>query len=150
VAIHLMQGPADSEPRDPSELSEAQEGSAAMKVMRASYDVVVANYFLNLFDVDRAGRMMRILAERVRPDGLLICADFARPAGGRLGRWITQAHYRPANWVAWALGFCDLHPILDYPRLLEPLGFRIRHEQRFPVWLGQNPAYMMVVAERVL
>lgn len=114
------------------------------------YDVVVANYFLNLFDVARAREMLRRLSGLVRRGGLLMLADFARPAGGGVARALTSAYYRPVNAIAWALGFCALHPILDHARLLEPLGFRIRSERRFPVLLGVNPAYVSIVAERVL
>jgi hypothetical protein len=77
-------------------------------------------------------------------------ADFARPSGGGVARALTNAYYRPANAVAWALGFCALHPILDHAALLEPLGFRIRSERRFPVLLGIDPAYVSIVAERVV
>jgi demethylmenaquinone methyltransferase/2-methoxy-6-polyprenyl-1,4-benzoquinol methylase len=92
------------------------------------YDVVVANYFLNLFDVEHAREMLRHLCERA----------------------ITEIYYRPVNWSAWALGFCALHPILDYARLLEPMGFRVRSERRLPVFLGANPAYVSIVGRRVL
>jgi hypothetical protein len=92
--------------------------------------------------------MLERLTARVRPGGLLLCADFAPGEGGRLGHWISEAYYRPVNWIAWALGLCDLHPILDYPSLLEPLDFRIHRLQRFPVGPGRNPAYLSLAAER--
>ena len=113
------------------------------------YDVVVANYFLNLFDVERAREMLRHLAELVRPGGTLLLTDFALPEGGPVARAITEIYYRPVNWIAWALGLCALHPILDYARLVEPMGFRIDTERRFPVLLGANPAYISIVARRV-
>lgn len=113
------------------------------------YDVVVANYFLNLFEEARAREMLSRLAQLVRPGGALLLADFARPLGGTVARAITNAYYRPVNWIAWALGFCARHPILDYRLLLEPMGFRIRSERRFPVLFGSNPAYVSIAAERV-
>ena len=114
------------------------------------YDVVVANYFLNLFDEARAREMLIRLAGQVRPGGALLLADFALPLGGTFARAITNAYYRPVNWIAWALGFCARHPILDYRQLLEPMGFRIRSERRFPVVFGSNPAYVSIAAERVV
>lgn len=113
------------------------------------YDVVVANYFLNLFDVARAREMLGHLAEFVGPDGALVLTDFALPQGGWVARAITEIYYRPVNWIAWALGLCALHPILDYARLLEPIGFRIESERRLPVLFGANPAYVSIVAKRV-
>lgn len=136
----------------------AREGLAAQLIHgdvadhrpEADYDVVVANYFLNLFDVARAREMARRLGGLVRRGGLLMLADFARPSGSRLARALASAYYRPVNGLAWALGFCALHPILDYAKLLEPLGFRIRTERRFPVLAGRDPAYVSIIAERVL
>jgi ubiquinone/menaquinone biosynthesis C-methylase UbiE len=114
------------------------------------YDVVVANYFLNLFDVRRAREMARHLCGLVKPGGKLLITDFALPVGGSAGRLMTEIYYRPVNWIAWVLGFCALHPILDHARLIEPLGFRIRSARRFPVLLGANPAYISIVAQRVV
>ncbi len=113
------------------------------------YDVVVANYFLNLFDLEHAQEMARHLCSLVKPGGRLLVTDFALPKGGVLANLISEAYYRPINWIAWALGFCSLHPILDYRRLLEPMGFRIHSTKRFPVLLGANPAYVSIVAERL-
>jgi 2-polyprenyl-3-methyl-5-hydroxy-6-metoxy-1,4-benzoquinol methylase len=112
------------------------------------YDVVVANYFLNLFDVERAREMLRHLGELVKPGGSLLLTDFALPRGGSFARAITELYYRPVNWIAWVFGFCALHPILDYARLIEPMGFWIRSERRWPVLFGANPAYVSIVACR--
>jgi len=114
------------------------------------YDVVVANYFLNLFELERAGEMLRHLCDLVKPGGALLLTDFALPRGGPFARAVTELYYRPVNWIAWALGFCALHPIFDYARLLEPMGFRIRSERRFPVLFGANPAYVSIVARRAV
>lgn len=128
--------------------AELIEGDVAEATLDDRYDAVVANYFLNLFEAERARAMLERLADRVRPGGRLLCADFAPGEGGRLGRWISEAYYRPVNWIAWAVGLCDLHPILDYPGLLEPMDFRIRSLERFPVGPGRNPAYLSLAAER--
>jgi demethylmenaquinone methyltransferase/2-methoxy-6-polyprenyl-1,4-benzoquinol methylase len=114
------------------------------------YDVVVANYFLNLFEAERAQAMLRHLGDLVRPGGTLLLADFALPRGGRVARAITELYYRPVNWTAWALGLCALHPILDYALLLAPMNFRIQSERRLPVLLGANPAYVTIVAQRMI
>ena len=125
-------------------------GDVAVHKPSELHDVVVANYFLNLFDVEHAREMLRHLGELVKPGGALLLTDFALPQGGPIARVITEIYYRPVNWIAFALGFCALHPILDYARLLEPLGFRIRSRRRLPVLLGANPAYVSIVARRVL
>lgn len=128
--------------------AELIEGDVAEETLGDPYDAVVANYFLNLFEAERAGAMLARLTDRLRPAGRLLCADFAPGEGGRIGRWISEFYYRPVNWIAWTLGLCDLHPILDYPDLLEPTGLRIRELERFPVGPGRNPAYLSLMAER--
>jgi demethylmenaquinone methyltransferase/2-methoxy-6-polyprenyl-1,4-benzoquinol methylase len=125
-------------------------GDASVHKPEELYDVVVANYFLNLFDVEHAREMFAHLGQLVRPGGTLLLTDFALPQGGPVARVITELYYRPVNWIAWALGFCALHPILDYARLIEPMGYQIRSERRFPVLLGANPAYVSIIAHRVL
>ncbi|MCP4905994.1 MAG: class I SAM-dependent methyltransferase [bacterium] len=130
--------------------AEAIEGDVASHHPELLYDTVVAHYFLNLFEIDRAAAMLSILCRLVRPGGRLIFADFAPGEGGTAARWITEAYFRPVNWVAWAFGFCALHPIPDYPDLIERAGARIRTVSRFPVIPGlANPAYQSVVAERI-
>lgn len=112
------------------------------------FDVVVANYFLNLFEVDRAREMLGHLAGLLRPGGSIWITDFARPDGGLMGRFLSEAYYRPANWIAWAVGFCALHPILDYAPMLEGLGLEIRNVRRLPVLVGRNPAFVSIEARR--
>ena len=114
------------------------------------YDTVVAHYFLNLFDIDQSEAMLSILCRLVRPGGRLIFADFAPGEGGAVGSWITEAYYRPVNRIAWLLGLCAIHPIPDYPRLIEAAGARVRSVTRFPVVPGfSSPAYQSIVAERI-
>ena len=113
------------------------------------YDTVVAHYFLNLFTSDEAAEAFAVLYDLVRPGGRMIFADFAAGEGGRLGRWLTAAYYRPANWIAWAVGFCALHPIPDYRELVEAAGGRVTSVIRYPLVRGfANPAYHSTVAER--
>lgn len=130
--------------------AELIEGDVALHAPVGEYDVVVANYFLNLFEERRAEVMLRHLGARVRRGGAFMITDFALPRGGSLARAITGAYYAPANAIAAAFGFCARHPIPDYAKLLAGTGFRIRREERLPVLLGDNPAYVAIVAERVL
>jgi demethylmenaquinone methyltransferase/2-methoxy-6-polyprenyl-1,4-benzoquinol methylase len=131
--------------------AELVEADIAELPRTESYDVVVANYFLNLFEPGRAQQMLALLVERVRPGGLVCCADFARPVGGRSGRWASELYYRPVNWIAWLLGLCDLHPIHDYVRMFESVGLRVLDDERLPVWhRATDPAFMSIVAERAV
>lgn len=125
------------------------EGDVADHAPAAPYDALVAHYFLNLWDAPTAGAMLVRLRTLLRPGGRLVLADFAPPSGGLVARALTAAYYRPIDWIAWALGFCALHPILDYASLLPAAGYRIVRTQRFPILFGENPAFVSIVAERV-
>lgn len=48
----------------------------------SGYDVVVANFFLNVFPPDGEDAMRRHLCERLADDGTLVVGDFAFPRGG--------------------------------------------------------------------
>jgi ubiquinone/menaquinone biosynthesis C-methylase UbiE len=129
--------------------AELVEADVSMFRPEAPCDVIIANYFLNLFEGSRASAMLDQLADSLRPGGLLVISDFARPSGGGLGRLVSELYYRPVNWLAWVFGLCALHPILDYSKVLDPEKFRIVSVKRFPVAAGQNPAYVSIVAERI-
>lgn len=129
--------------------AETIEGDVADHRPAELYDAVVAHYFLNLWDAPLAGAMLARLRSYLRPGGRLVVADFARPSGGVVASLLANAYYRPIDWLAWALGFCALHPILDYGELLPAAGFRITSERRFPVLGGRDPAYVSIVAERI-
>jgi len=130
--------------------AESIEGDVANHHPDVLYDTVVAHYFLNLFEIDQAAAMLSILLRLVRPGGRLMLADFAPGDGGAAAHWISEVYYRPVNWIAWALGFCALHPIPNYPDLIEAAGARVCSVTRFPVIRGlASPAYQSIVAERI-
>jgi demethylmenaquinone methyltransferase/2-methoxy-6-polyprenyl-1,4-benzoquinol methylase len=128
--------------------SELIRGDVAQHAPANTYDVVVANYFLNLFDLEHAREMTRHLCRLVAPGGTLVLTDFALPEGGLFARLIAEVYYRPVNWIAWALGFCARHPILDHEKGLAEMNFRVASSQRFPVLFGRTPAYVAIVARR--
>ena len=125
-----------------------EEGDVAKHVPEAPYDVVVANYFLNLFAPREATAMLEHLQRLVRPDGWLWFADFAPASGDRLGRGLTRAYYTPLNLAAWLLGLCARHPIPDYPALLAAVGMELVDCERFPVVFGPDPAYWAIAGRR--
>lgn len=129
--------------------AELVEADIATHRTERPYDTVVAHYFLNLFAPDEAAEAFSVLCHLARPGGRLIFADFAGGQGDSIGRWLAAAYYRPANWIAWALGFCALHPIPDYEAMVEASGGRVLSVIRYPLVRGlTNPAYHSIVAER--
>ena len=117
------------------------------------YDVVVANYFLNLFSEPDARSMLEILLGHLRPGGQLCLADFAPVLGGGysgsggLGGLVTTIYYRVVNFAGWLLGICALHEIPDLPGWLTAQGLEIIEIARFPVLGHPAPAYWTLVAK---
>ena len=112
------------------------------------YDVVVANYFLNMFAESDAQSMLGVLLGQIRPGGRLCLADFAPSVGLGLRRIVTTSYYRLVNGVGWLLGICALHEIPDLPKWLTDRGFEILDVKRFPVVGRSGPAYWAMIAKR--
>jgi len=116
----------------------------------AEYDLVVAHYFLNVFNRKQMPGVLAHLCGFVKPGGRIIIADFKPPArdAGVIDRAMRWLYYRPVNLVGRALGICALHPIYDYAPLLEARGFSIESHETFRVLPGLPPLYETIVAQR--
>jgi len=112
------------------------------------YDVVVANFFLNLYRseevVELLGQLRSLLVKR----GRLMIADFAPPAGSRTRRMLQGCYYRPVNVAAWATGLGALHPIYDYATYLHHEGFDLIDRRRVPVFGGAGPEFLEALTAR--
>jgi ubiquinone/menaquinone biosynthesis C-methylase UbiE len=114
----------------------------------SGYDAVTANFVLNIFPREEMRGLLGHLARLVRPGGKLLIADFAFPSGRGYERWLATAYYRLVNIAAWALGLCALHPLYDYAREMNALGFSVTHRERFQPF-GIGPVlYESIVAAR--
>jgi len=114
----------------------------------SGYDVVTANFFLNLFSALRLASAVRALGSLVRPGGRLLVADFAAPSGGPLRRMAARAYFQPLNWIAALFGLCDRHPGYDYGPALEDAGFAIERRELFPLWRGGAIGFEAIVARK--
>ncbi|MFN3166240.1 MAG: class I SAM-dependent methyltransferase [Phycisphaeraceae bacterium] len=112
------------------------------------FDLVIAHYFLNLFDPPTMPRVLDRLCGFVRPGGRLVVADF-KPAHND-ARWfdhaLRAAYYRPVNLAGKALGICDLHPVYDYAPLLIDRGFSVESRVGFFRVPGLGCLYESIVA----
>jgi len=105
----------------------------------SGYDLVVANFFLNVFDRAEMERVLAHLAARLRPGGELWIADFARPPRGLFRGAFARLYYRPVNLAAWLLGLCSLHPIYDYEPSLSSLGWECVDRLGVPLGFAGGP-----------
>jgi demethylmenaquinone methyltransferase/2-methoxy-6-polyprenyl-1,4-benzoquinol methylase len=104
------------------------------------YDVVCANFFLNVFHAALMPKVLAHLVTLLKPGGSIMIADFSLPRGNPVSRALHVAYYRIANIFYWALSGNDLHPIYDYPSWFPQFGIEHVDTKTFRL-LGIGPAY---------
>jgi len=97
------------------------------------YDIVVANFFLNVFTENAMAAILEHLASLVKSDGKLLIADFIAPSGNRLARAGQAFYWGVTNLFYYLLRLCAWHPIYDYPRYFAAAGLQFQKIDRFPV-----------------
>jgi demethylphylloquinol methyltransferase len=97
------------------------------------YDIVVANFFLNVFTEEAMQSTLTHLATLVKPGGKLLIADFAAPNGGSFGRLLQATYWGVTNLFYYLLRLCAWHPIYDYPHYFEAAGLDCQSVRRFPL-----------------
>ena len=75
------------------------------------YDVVVASFFLNVFDEADMLRVLLHLVSLLVPGGRLLVADFAPPQGPAARRWLQRAYFGAAVRIACFIAGGAVHPI---------------------------------------
>jgi demethylphylloquinol methyltransferase len=70
------------------------------------YDVVVVNFFLNVFSEQQMQHMLAYLVTLVRPDGKLLISDFATPRGNPLARGLQAIYWGVTDLFYYLLGLC--------------------------------------------
>jgi demethylphylloquinol methyltransferase len=99
----------------------------------AHYDIVVANFFLNVFTEPMMVAVLAHLATMLKPDGKLLIGDFSYPRGWFTTRAIQRGYYYLSMFSFWLLGGTPLHPIYDYPQYFAAASLRSAGVQRFRV-----------------
>jgi len=110
------------------------------------YDMVVANFFLNVFDRKKMNTLLKHLIKLLRPKGRIIIGDFAPPQGGLLGKSVQNLYWYAAATAFFAAAGNAVHAIYHYREILEKQGCQIMEERFFPV-LGQN-WYQSLMAQK--
>ena len=115
-----------------------------------TYDLVVAHFFLNVFDPATMPKVLSHTAGFVKPGGRIVIADFMPAANdaGLLDRSVRSVYYRPVNLAGWALHICALHPVYDYaPHIIEQ-GLTIDSRGTLRVLPGLPALFEVIVARR--
>jgi demethylphylloquinol methyltransferase len=104
----------------------------------SKFDMVIANYFLNVFPEEKMRRILTHLTTLVKPGGYMVIGDFALPQnGGRFYKIFQNIYWYFAAILYWLTADNAVHPIYDYPSLLKSMGFEIE-EKRYFKMLSMN------------
>ena len=112
------------------------------------YDVVCANYFLNIFEDDLMRQIYAHLATLVKPGGLMMIADFAPARGGPIARALHFVYYRMANATFWLLTRTPLHPVYDYEGIGADLGLEHKTTVFHRLFPGGPEYFQTLVLEK--
>lgn len=117
------------------------------------YDLVVAHFFLNVFDQQTMPNVLEHLLGMVKPGGRIVVADFKPSTMNEsilkpIDRVWRSVYYRPVNLAGWLLRICALHPIYDYGSLIETSGFEREAVNAFAVLPGLPSLYQSEVFRR--
>lgn len=111
------------------------------------YDMVIANFFLNVFPEQPVKKVANHLATMVKPGGYFVVGDFMLPEKGwrgllqRLNWYIAISFYSMTTEAAF-------HPVWNYAGLVEQSGCKVEKIEYFRIlglklyWsiLGRKPA----------
>jgi demethylmenaquinone methyltransferase/2-methoxy-6-polyprenyl-1,4-benzoquinol methylase len=90
------------------------------------YDMVYANFFLNVFPRATVIRLMEHLAKLVRPEGFFAIGDFSLPSGGFISQLFQNIYWYIADIIFFVAARNALHPVYDYQTMLKELGLKIK------------------------
>ena len=99
----------------------------------AYYDVVVANFFLNIFSEAAMKVVLAHLVTLIKPGGKLVIGDFSYPRGRSTTGTIQRSYYYLSMFTFWLFGGTPLHPIYDYPQYFEAVDLRTSSVKSFMV-----------------
>jgi demethylmenaquinone methyltransferase/2-methoxy-6-polyprenyl-1,4-benzoquinol methylase len=112
------------------------------------YDMVIANFFLNVFDENRVKEVANHLGTLVKPGGFLVCGEFVVPEPSGWRRVAQQINWYIAISIYSSTTEAVFHPVWNYPALVEGAGCPIEEIQYFKV-LGM-PLYWSIRGRKPL
>ncbi len=123
-----------------------QPGNLTVRVVHADvlkfeefeqYDMVIANFFLNVFYQDFMLKLLNHLVKCVKPGGAFVIGDFSFPTGGRLKQTIQKGYWYTAAIIFYFASDNAVHEIYNYPELMKAEGLDIADVRRYS-YLGME------------
>lgn len=112
------------------------------------YDVVAANYFLNVFRRDDMANMMQHTAKFARPGGKYLIADVSTAQGNLLSKAFNIFYLKMGMGAYWLMGMVPWHENYDYPAFFSDAGLIHQHTEYFRLAKKGPILFQSIVAER--
>ncbi|NWN92574.1 class I SAM-dependent methyltransferase [Marinobacter adhaerens] len=106
--------------------------SDIMKVAElGQYDMVVANFFLNVFDEAMMEQVLEHLIHLGKADARIVVGDFCYPTGNIFSRAFKKLHWYTAVFTFWLFANNAFHKIYNYPEHMRRLGLEVTEKKHF-------------------
>lgn len=115
---------------------------------KGEYDVVVANYFLCVFDPEMMRTMFRHLTSLVKKDGMLCLSGYAPLQGSFFHKSLQWANHAYANIFCVLVMNNARHPIYDYEPLFDEMGVTKEYTHDFRHFGSFGPRFHRMWAVR--
>jgi len=110
------------------------------------YDMVVANFFLNVFYQDMMTRVLEQLVRLGKPGAKIVVGDFSYPTGNIFSRAFKVIYWYGAVLFFWLFARNAVHNIYNYPEFMENAGLVIKEKKYYK--LGIINCYWSVLGEK--
>ncbi len=98
------------------------------------FDMVIANFFLNVFSEELMTEIFNHLTTLVKPGGYMVIGDFTLPkTGGLIFKVFQNIYWYIAAIFFWITADNAVHRVYNYPEMLQQKGFDIQEIQYFKI-----------------
>jgi demethylmenaquinone methyltransferase/2-methoxy-6-polyprenyl-1,4-benzoquinol methylase len=98
------------------------------------YDMVIANFFLNVFNETRVKEVANHLGTLVKPGGCLVCGEFVLPEPQGWRSVVQKINWYIAISIYSSTTEAVFHPVWNYPALVEGAGCPIEEIEYFKLF----------------
>jgi hypothetical protein len=117
---------------------------------RGYYDVVIVNFFLNVFSEKDMQQMLCHLTTLARIGGKVLISDFMPPEGNAWARAAQAAYWGVTNSFYYLLRLSAWHPVYDYTSHFDTAGLALQSIRRFrPLRLSRVGFWAVTATRRV-
>jgi ubiquinone/menaquinone biosynthesis C-methylase UbiE len=99
----------------------------------SKYDMVFANFFLNLFSKERLEQILNHLIKHTKKGGFVVIGDWVFPRGNMIAKFFQILYWRICDVIFWVIANGELHPFYDYQKIMPELGLEIKAVKNFRV-----------------